>query len=88
MADPRHTLPVAIADQAVVSSGSVIDIATLEPACPVTFQLILLAAEDVQSRRNGRWRVRPALSAQLPPDLAFLGRGRRAGMIDTSRGVL
>lgn len=47
----------------------------------ITLALMAIARQDTQSRRLGRWRVRPRLAAALPPQLVALTSGRQHGSI-------
>jgi hypothetical protein len=83
--DPPTGLPITVRDGDMLRTGAVVDVARLQPPAPDVMRWVILAARDVESCRNSRWRVRSALGEHLLPDLGFLTRGRRAGYVRLAR---
>ena len=77
-ADPRAAVEVALPSKA--RTGDTILVAKL-PAHSIEIALLALAVADTERRRMDRWRVRPALAADLPPRLAPLTSGHQHGSL-------
>lgn len=60
------------------TTGQVIPVAALRKH-DIQMALFPLAQEDVESRRQDRWRLRPGLVESLPPGLAPLASGPQNG---------
>lgn len=73
--DPR---PLLRLDCAGTETGRPFTVATAERFA-ITLGMIAFAEEDTERRRQGRWRVRPNLSAALPAGLQGLTSGHQSG---------
>lgn len=73
--DPR---PLVRLDCGGTETGRAFTVATAERFA-ITLGMIAFAEEDTEKRRQGRWRVRPHLSAALPAGLQGLTGGRQTG---------
>jgi hypothetical protein len=75
--DPRDVVDVVAPEAA--STGDVVAVACI-PRHDITLSVVILDELDVEARRGGRWRVRPALQHALPAYLAGLTSGRQNGV--------
>lgn len=73
--DPR---PLVRLERAEAVTGRPAIVATI-PRFGIAFGAIAFAQEDTERRRQGRWRVRPRLSSELPPELQGLTSGYQSG---------
>jgi hypothetical protein len=76
--DPRRVVTAIAPTEA--ETGSRIPVATL-PAHDLTLALIALADRDTERRREGRWRLRPALADALEPLGSLLASGHQNGTV-------
>jgi hypothetical protein len=74
-ADPR---PLVRLEGREAATGRPAILARLE-RFGIALGAIAFAREDTEGRRNGRWRVRPHLSATLPAELQGLASGHQSG---------
>lgn len=76
--NPRHAVTVASAPSA--QTGTVTTVARL-PAHAISLAIFAVTLEDSEARRLHRWRVKPALAAQLPQQLVPLTSGHQSGVL-------
>lgn len=74
--DPRSHVDSALPTTA--RTGELITVATI-PSHDLRLAMIALVAADTETRRMGRWRVRPEFAANLPPGLADAATGHQRG---------
>jgi hypothetical protein len=73
--DPR---PLVRLDRSEALTGRPVVVATAE-RFGIALGIIAFAEEDTERRRQGRWRVKPPLSAALPAGLQGLASGHQSG---------
>jgi hypothetical protein len=74
--DPRQAVSVIAPDRA--ETGSRIPVAAL-PSQGLTLAVIALAERDTERRREGRWRLKPALAEAVERHGAVLASGHQHG---------
>jgi hypothetical protein len=77
--DPRPYVTMRVEEGERISAGSSFCIATVNAGTTIAADLVAVAADDTESCRCGRWRIRKRLLVELPLTLSFLRTGRRAG---------
>lgn len=80
--DPRPQVVLHVADGTTLTSGELVDAATIpaeEGDEPIHARLLLIATEDTEARRMVRWRLRRSFWDALPRRLLFLRYGRESG---------
>jgi hypothetical protein len=78
--DPRAAVDVRAPENVLVTSGALIDVASVPAADQLQLRLVLLAASDVRTT-HGRWYLKPEQVALLPDQLRFLSTGSRSGQL-------
>lgn len=74
----RPSARVRVRLPALVWAGTVVSACTVE-GHDIEVGLLALGATDVESRRCGRWRVRPRIAHAVPAELRELDSGHRRG---------
>jgi hypothetical protein len=74
--NPRAVVDVRVPEEAQMTSGALIDLASIAAVDQLHLRLILLAASDVRTT-HGRWRLRSEQADPLPNQLRFLSTGSR-----------
>jgi hypothetical protein len=74
--DPRSA--VTVVAPASATTGAVIPVVEL-PSHSLTLSLLALAEGDTEKRREGRWRLKPALADSLPTYGNALASGHQSG---------
>ncbi len=76
--DPRGAVEVRLPPRPI--SGEPIPVVAV-PDHDLELAVLVLAEQDTESRRMGRWRIKPALATELPEDLMPLASGHQHGVI-------
>lgn len=75
-ADPRAAVHLTFPKTA--NTGELVPVAEL-PEHRLDLAMLVIVDADTEHRRIGRWRVKPQLVDDLPPELAALARGHQHG---------
>lgn len=76
--DPRAVVKVVAPTEATI--GAVVPVIELPPHS-LTLSLLAVAEDDTENRREGRWRLKPALADALPAFGDALASGHQTGVI-------
>jgi len=77
--DPRAFVKLDLSDGALIHTGTLISIGTVNSHNALSARLVVVAQTDTESCRCSRWRIKRRTPVSLPLSLSFLNTGRWAG---------
>lgn len=78
--DPRQLVDVDLFSSGIINTGQIINLASIRLSYSIVAQFLVIPVSETESV-HGRWRLKKAISAELPSSLSFLTQGRCIGQM-------